>query len=336
MTTKKAQTEQKTLNDHLTLPCFPSCEDCLAWSDNTLAFAGGSNVHLIKQRLDLADTPSWTRETLRADVFTHEDCPEQYLSIISNFSLGQEQSDPVIVALAWSPSGLGLHRRSVLTVLTSNLLLAIWETNGAQCGWRRTCLFNHFLPPFDVDDSARNNTVLTNPVRRIRSVTWAYPFLHPTASKFTSHFLVIVEDHNVLFFYTVAKNAKHDYGHWSIKLLSSVHIRGGERAQQNSVTITSLQLRLFEQSPVYSVSITDWQTSPANGSAAGRDTRAAITCQSSYNRKPAVSFEVTIFGIATNTETFQINIATLIPLSVSTLTESRTWGQHGSCDTDIK
>lgn len=73
-------------------------------------------------------------DSLRVDAFFQEHHPQLNLFTISEFSVSVEQSDPVVNALAWSSSGLGLHRRAMLAVLTSNLLLAFWEINGYSVG----------------------------------------------------------------------------------------------------------------------------------------------------------------------------------------------------------
>ena len=62
--------------------------------------------------------------------------------------LGEEQSITMVVACAWSPAGLGLHRRSVLAVLTTNHLLSLWQSNSDPQepeSWTRVLVINPTL-----------------------------------------------------------------------------------------------------------------------------------------------------------------------------------------------
>ena len=63
-------------------------------------------------------------------------------------SIGEEQSEGYCTAIAWSPPGLGRHRRCVLAVLTSNHVLSIWECVGKSANaedWKRVSVVNHAL-----------------------------------------------------------------------------------------------------------------------------------------------------------------------------------------------
>lgn len=299
-------------HDHLTLPCFPSCENCLAWSDDALAFAGGPSVYFLKRKAASADSLTWTKESLRVATFTQEERPEQSLATISDFSLGEEQSDPVIAALAWSSPGLGLHCRAVLAVLTTNLLLSIWETNGVQHGWRRSCILNDYLAPQDFTTSSSASRLS----HRVRCFAWSRPFIHPIQPKWGSHFLAIADDDGNLLFYSIAKKAKHGYGQWSISQLSSVRIDSRLQDPHKNDSQTTLQQLLLQRSPVHSLSISEWQDCTTNDHAKRVEARAVISCRLPYvSQTSNLSFEVTISGNVMATGDSFIDTATMRELS---------------------
>ena len=65
-----------------------------------------------------------------------------------NMDLGEEQTTTLVVACAWSPAGLGLHRRSVLAVLTTNHLLSLWQSDSdpqEPDSWARVLVVNPTL-----------------------------------------------------------------------------------------------------------------------------------------------------------------------------------------------
>lgn len=113
----------------------------MSWSEDGLVVATNENVYLVHKRMEATskDAELWSTSALRVDQFTYDEWPEQPLATVEDFSVGEEQSDSIAVSALWSPSGVGMHRRCVLGVLTSNLLFSIWETNGFDRGWRRTC-----------------------------------------------------------------------------------------------------------------------------------------------------------------------------------------------------
>lgn len=314
-------------HNHLTLSCFPSCENCLAWSDDALALAGGSNVYLMRRKVGPNDTLIWTQDSMRIDDFATERHPEQNLSTISEFSLGEEQSDPVVVALAWSSPGLGLHSRAVLAVLTSNLLLAFWETNGSHQGWRRSCIFNSHVPL--PNTSTKTSDSLPHPSRspRIRSFVWSHPYTHPEHSRSASHFIAIVDNDNNLLFYNVAKRSKHDYGQWSIILLCATRLGPGIDRHTGNNDRLSLQRFLLQQSPLRSMSISRWQDITPENDTAKFKSRALVSFDRSYgNQISKMVFEITISGDLLPAETFNVNTATLKEMSHPEVSQTDT--QH--------
>lgn len=285
-----------TARDHtLILPCFPSCENCLTWSDDdALAFAAGPNVYLMTRKVDSTNTLTWTKDSLRVDAFTQEEHPQPDLATTSDLSLGEEQLDSVVVALAWSPPGLGLHCRAILAVLTSNLLLSIWETNGSQRGWRRTCIINHHLPTVDQNSSLPADVSSARRHLRIRSFAWSHPFLHATQPKWGSHFLAFVDDDNNLLFCKVEKSAKDAYGQWSIILLSTIPLGPGPISSLQDNRTSTMQQTLIQHSSVRSISIRPWKIC-AHEDASRFEARAVISCQRYHSTvNSTMLFEATV------------------------------------------
>ncbi|KAI9837200.1 MAG: hypothetical protein M1838_004854 [Thelocarpon superellum] len=67
------------------------------------------------------------------------------------FDLNHEQAARHVVAVAWSPAGLATHRRSFLTVLTSDHILSLWEPSAdprTGSTWKRAQIINHAMRPF--------------------------------------------------------------------------------------------------------------------------------------------------------------------------------------------
>ena len=136
------------------LPVGISTEECLAWSsDGEVAIAAGEEVYLLIPRYAVGEP--WIHVRLRVNTFTYEEWPPQRQASFADLSIGEEQARVTVISLAWSPPGLAKHRRSVLAILTSNLLLSLWAPGGnprdSEC-WQR---------------------VLIVDCKRIRSMAWA-------------------------------------------------------------------------------------------------------------------------------------------------------------------
>jgi hypothetical protein len=177
------------------LNCIPSCSNCLAWSsDGILAVAAGDYTNLLVPRVsprEIRPDPNsltgrsspWHSLKIRTNQFAFREWPNQDPLSYKNFSLGEEQSNSKVTALAWSPEGLGKNRRCVLGVLTSNCVLSLWEAefHPREAGsWKRTGIVNDALRKYfdgvlgggdemDPDDLEE----LKRKKRRIRSFTWS-------------------------------------------------------------------------------------------------------------------------------------------------------------------
>lgn len=145
------------------IPVQPSSQDCLAWSlDGELAVAAGEEVYLLIPQNDSAEP--WTHVRITVSNFTIEEWPLQESASFREMSIGEEQARATVTALAWSPPGLAKHRRSVLAILTSNLVLSLWASDSNPFdpnSWKRIVVVNKAL-------SSRSRLQ-----RRIRSMAWA-------------------------------------------------------------------------------------------------------------------------------------------------------------------
>lgn len=132
---------------------------------------------------DVQDPDLWTAVRFRVNSFTAEEWPSQEPSSFEDFSIGEEQSLSTVTALSWSAPGLGKHRRSVLAVLTSNLVLSLWESKAdprEQDSWERVLLIHHSLRDYfsSHDDNANAPDARAGSLRqrtRIRASAWAEP-----------------------------------------------------------------------------------------------------------------------------------------------------------------
>ena len=145
------------------IPVQPSTPDCLTWSpDGELAIAAGEEVYLLIPQDGSAEP--WTHLRITASSFTFKEWPSQEQASFKDMSIGEEQATATVTALAWSPSGLAKHRRSVLAVLTSNLILSFWASNANPTmvdSWERVLIVNKAL---------YQGSCLQ---QRIRSMAWA-------------------------------------------------------------------------------------------------------------------------------------------------------------------
>ena len=211
------------------LPCVPSCFEALAWSaDGDFAVAAGEYVQILvsksyrtqgelreanavsqtlkppnKDHSGPLNQNEWSITRLRVNLFTQAEWQYIQPQNRDDFSIGAEQSTSTVVGLAWSPPGLARFRRSVLAVLTSNLLLSLWESAGMPGQWNRVAVINH---AFHLDPTAPA-PLSGLELRRsnIRSFQWCPPLhvpprnsgLGPQAeSRWGVHLLMVINDAN--------------------------------------------------------------------------------------------------------------------------------------------
>lgn len=227
--------------DPVVLSGWPSCTNCLSWSsDGELAIAVGEYVHILTpKRASISDSKlgqaviglrQWDSTRIRTNVFEQQEWPDQILAPSHNFSLGEEQSVSTVVGLAWSPAGIGLHRRNVLAVLTSNHVLSLWESNGTVGDWTRVLVVNHPLDEYirNRDEAGEN---VKREKRRIRAFAWSplyrsiegenYRLL--TSKWGVLHLAVANDDEDVIIF-RVSKLRKGSSMDWSMKIVDHIKL----------------------------------------------------------------------------------------------------------------
>ena len=164
------------------------------------------------------DVPQWQHVPLQVPWFSNDELPVKDPAPLSNFSIGEEISPSVPIAIAWSPPGLAKYRRCALAVLTSNLVLSIWSAEGKlqeESSWNRRLLVNHALTDYFSKSGTAHTSHVSSSVEeqlrlrtRIRSFTWApaFPSTTYTMGTQTSYgrqYLAIANDDNQLIFLAV-------------------------------------------------------------------------------------------------------------------------------------
>ena len=198
------------------IPVQPLCQECLAWSqDGELAVAAGEEVYLLLPQYGSPDP--WTNLSITISKFTYDEWPWQEPASFQEMSIGEEQTRATVTALAWSPPGLAKHGRSVLAVLTSNLLLSLWASNSDPTdlgSWERVSVVNKVL----LSGSRRQ--------QRIRSMAWAptspqhVDRLTPSSGKkWEIPLLAVADDSSGLYFLKVSSPYNGQSLAWDIEVL---------------------------------------------------------------------------------------------------------------------
>jgi len=85
---------------------------------------------------------------LKVPLFSTDELPLKEPAPMQSYSIGQEISNSSPTAIAWSPPGLAKHRKCALAVLTANLVLSMWATEGKPqdaSSWNRRLIVNDAL-----------------------------------------------------------------------------------------------------------------------------------------------------------------------------------------------
>lgn len=172
----------------------------------------------------------------RVNSFTTEEWPMQEPLGFDDFSIGEEQSVSTVTAISWSAPGLGKHRRSVLAVLTSNLILSIWESESDPMepeSWERVLVINHSLRDYFSSHDDNTNTPndregLLRQWTRIRAFAWADPLRsegnrgQPSyQSKWGMFILAVTNDNGEIFILRIISPYNMDLGQstkWEVML----------------------------------------------------------------------------------------------------------------------
>ncbi|KAK5447843.1 hypothetical protein LTS15_009342 [Exophiala xenobiotica] len=199
---------------------WPTCENALSWSSEDLAVATGEVVQILtpvdgNSSQELTNGQQWHKFTLPVNQFETSEWPFVDMSTIKHLSIGEELSDSTVVSLECSPPGLGVHRRSVLAILTSNLILSIWETDGISGIWKRTGIVNQFSSiGEDLEDSRESARR-----RRIRAFCWLPPLKLSASSNWGDHVLAVADDLNRITLWRISKSKSANLGHWRFELI---------------------------------------------------------------------------------------------------------------------
>lgn len=158
------------------------------------------NYHRRNEKAQYGSPGPWVHVHIRINLFTFEEWPSQEPASFEDLSLGEEQSLSTVTNLSWSEPGLAKHRRSVLTVLTSNLVLSLWESASdprESSSWRRILVVNNILREYFTTPGTSDGTIRKR--KRIRAAAWAHGS-RLLFSKDNSHILAVTNDYREVAF----------------------------------------------------------------------------------------------------------------------------------------
>ena len=109
-----------------------------------------------------------------------------------------------IVSLNWSSPGLARHHRCLLAVLTSNLLLSIWDPGphpSKARSWQRVLIINDYIGDTTINQNPTPRIYRER--KRIRAAKWSS--IKDEQSKI-HHFLSVINDYQEVIFLRVRSN----------------------------------------------------------------------------------------------------------------------------------
>ncbi|KAJ5544470.1 Transcription factor IIIC zinc-finger [Penicillium sp. DV-2018c] len=194
------------------LNLHPSCHNAISWSpEGELAIAAGEYFQILTPKNGKGDasapksTLDWEITRVRANQFTNSEWPTYLPGRRDEFSIAADLSESTVAGIYWSPAGLGKYRRSVLAVLTSNLVLSIWEPLGSKNQWTRVSIVNHeFWPHLQPPQNSNYHIFRKGNIRHFAWCESLRPsvsgdgssFLHSHESRWGIPLLVVVNDLN--------------------------------------------------------------------------------------------------------------------------------------------
>lgn len=144
-----------------------------------------------------------------------------------------------MVAIAWSPPGLAKHKRSALAVLTSNLILSLWDPGPnptETSSWKRATVVNSCLERYFTDLKVPESSLRKR--RRIRSVGWATAIPKILKWKQTPGFmLAVINDHHEVIFLNISSSSQlkgdsaHVLGHHE-------HVPANKKSRQRAYEVS--------------------------------------------------------------------------------------------------
>lgn len=230
------------------LRCWPSCVDAIDWSqDGIIALASDERVELLfPNTVNFErdqDVPQWQHVPLKVPLFSTDELPIKEPAPLPSYSVGEEISTSVPIAIAWSSSGLAKHRRCALAVLTSNLVLSIWSTEGKpqdEASWSRRLMINDALKEYQsahTDEVSHHALPLEEEKLRLRSriraFAWAPAMPSPdrtcvvgTHSSYCLHIVAVSNDDNQVAFIAIhSPTSTHGSSKgWSAEVLTHISV----------------------------------------------------------------------------------------------------------------
>jgi hypothetical protein len=217
------------------IPAGVSTQDCLSWSpDGELAIAAGEQVYLLIPKRDGPEP--WKHIYFRVGNFTFDEWPWPAQASFKDMSIGEEQARVTVTSLAFSPNGLAKYGRSVLAVLTSNLLLSLWAPTGDVAdpeSWERVLILNWTFTPPQISPANGGR----RPLQRIRSMAWARACLQHvdrltpfSTRKWAIHLLAFTDDDNGIYFSKVSSPFVDASMPWDAKTLLRKEVQPASKA----------------------------------------------------------------------------------------------------------
>lgn len=232
----------------------------------------------------------WKRVHIRVNTFTVDEWPIQESTSFEDLSIGAEQSISIVTALAWSPPGLAKHRRSVLAVLTSNLVVSLWAStsdptvnenwqrililhNAVQKSWERRSLSKHLTMP--------TGSSLARKLR-VRSMAWAPQIRrrpeksgNPVETRWGAFLLAVAnEDGEIIILLTSSPYTTKSTA-WDCKIVKSFFLSENEISNEFSILCNAAG---YESDLVNRKSVPEPQSKePFGDKPSGKDTDSATS-----------------------------------------------------------
>ena len=195
----------------------------------------------------------WHSETSFVNRFQEDEWPYQELATIRNLSLGEEQSESKVGSLSWSSACPSAHKRSILAILTSNLVLSFWESNGMSGSWLRTHIVNPKTSATDTE-----STGFKRRGQRIRAFTWLPALKYPRWSKWGMHWLLTVDNNNNLITRFRMQKKASDYSSWELENVFQSQLWTSGRPEVSGEA-SLLENLLVTQSTITRITSCSWQ-----------------------------------------------------------------------------
>lgn len=211
---------------------------------------------------------------VRANLFTNSEWPIYLPGNRDDFSVAADLSESIVIGLAWSPAGLGKYRRSVLAVLTSNLVLSIWEPVGLKQQWTRVSIVNHIFWPQLQPSQDPSSHIFRK--ANIRSFTWCESLkpstpaagsslLYSSQSRWGIPLLTVVNDLNEVIMLRVGRSGlvNNSSRPYDIQILARQSLRDHGPSEISPSSGSLFEKAVKERERTTALSCGPWQMSPA-------------------------------------------------------------------------